>query len=50
MSSSLLTSAGEVLVRTRQESFAELARRIHALAMRGPATVALSGGSTPKAF
>lgn len=50
MSSSLLTSAGEVLVRTRDESFAELARRIHALAVRGPATVALSGGSTPKAF
>jgi 6-phosphogluconolactonase len=50
MSSSLLTSAGEVLVRTRDESFAELARRINALAAQGPATVALSGGSTPKAF
>ncbi len=50
MSSSLLTSAGEVLVRTRDESFAELARRINALAARGPASVALSGGSTPKAF
>jgi len=50
MSSSLLTSAGEVLVRTRDESFVELARRINALAARGPATVALSGGSTPKAF
>ena len=50
MSSSLLTSAGEVLIRTRDESFAELARRINALAARGPATVALSGGSTPKAF
>lgn len=50
MSSSLLTSAGEVLVRSRDESFAELARRINALAAKGPASVALSGGSTPKAF
>lgn len=50
MASSLLTSAGEVLIRSRDESFAELARRINALAARGPATVALSGGSTPKAF
>ena len=50
MASSLLTSAGEVLIRTREESFAELARRINALAARGPARVALSGGSTPKAF
>lgn len=50
MSSSLLTSAGEVLIRSRDESFAELARRINALAAKGPATVALSGGSTPKAF
>ncbi len=50
MASSLLTSAGEVLVRTREESFAELAHRINTLAARGPATVALSGGSTPKAF
>jgi len=50
MPSSLLTAAGEVLVRGREESFAELARRINALAEKGPATVALSGGSTPKAF
>ena len=48
--SDLLTSAGTVRVLTREESFAELARRINALAARGPASVGLSGGSTPKAF
>ena len=48
--SSLLTSAGTVEILTREESFAELARRINALAARGPASVGLSGGSTPKAF
>lgn len=48
--SSLLTSAGTVQVLTRDESFAELAAQINALAEKGPASVALSGGSTPKAF
>ena len=48
--SDLLTSAGTVEILTREESFAELARRINALAARGPASVGLSGGSTPKAF
>ena len=48
--SDLLTSAGTVRVLTREESFAELAARINALAARGPASVGLSGGSTPKAF
>lgn len=47
---SFQTAAGKVLVLTRDESFAELARRINALAARGPASVGLSGGSTPKAF
>ena len=47
---SLATSAGTVEILTREESFAELARRINALAARGPASVGLSGGSTPKAF
>jgi 6-phosphogluconolactonase len=47
---SLVTSAGTVRVLSREESFAELARRINALAARGPASVGLSGGSTPKAF
>ena len=42
--------AGQVLVHTREQSFAELARRINALAAKGPASVGLSGGSTPKAF
>ncbi|NBS05259.1 MAG: hypothetical protein EBS64_08725, partial [Verrucomicrobia bacterium] len=40
--SSLLTSAGTVQVLTRDESFAELAARINALAEKGPASVALS--------
>lgn len=44
------TSAGTVRVLTREESFAELAARINALAARGAASVGLSGGSTPKAF
>lgn len=44
------TMAGEVQVRTREEAFAELARRINALAAKGSASVGLSGGSTPKAF
>lgn len=48
--SDLATSAGTVRVLTREESFAELARRINALADQGPASVGLSGGSTPKAF
>jgi len=48
--SDLLTSAGTVRVLTREESFADLAARINALAARGPASVGLSGGSTPKAF
>lgn len=48
--SDILTAAGTVRVLTREESFAELARRINALAARGPASVGLSGGSTPKAF
>jgi len=47
---SLVTSAGTVRILTREESFAELAARINALAARGPASVGLSGGSTPKAF
>jgi 6-phosphogluconolactonase len=47
---SLVTSAGTVEILTREESFAELARRINELAARGPASVGLSGGSTPKAF
>jgi 6-phosphogluconolactonase len=48
--SDLLTSAGTVRVLTREESFADLAARINAHAARGPASVGLSGGSTPKAF
>ena len=48
--SDIATSAGTVRILTRDESFAELARRINDLAARGPATVGLSGGSTPKAF
>ena len=44
------TMAGVVQVHTREQSFAELARRINALAAKGPASVGLSGGSTPKAF
>jgi 6-phosphogluconolactonase len=48
--SDLVTSAGTVRVLTREESFADLAARINALAARGPASVGLSGGSTPKAF
>ena len=48
--SDLVTSAGTVRVLTREESFADLASRINALAARGPASVGLSGGSTPKAF
>ena len=48
--SDIATSAGTVRVLTREESFAELARRINDLAARGPASVGLSGGSTPKAF
>jgi 6-phosphogluconolactonase len=43
------TLAGEVHVSGRDDSFAELARRIAALPGPRP-TVALSGGSTPKAF
>ena len=50
MSDALSTLAGSVRVLTRDESFAELAQRINALAARGPASVGLSGGSTPKAF
>jgi 6-phosphogluconolactonase len=46
----IATSAGTVEILTREESFAELARRINDLAARGPASVGLSGGSTPKAF
>ena len=48
--SDIATSAGKVRVLSREESFAELARRINELAARGPASVGLSGGSTPKAF
>ena len=48
--SDIATSAGTVRVLGREESFAELARRINELAARGPASVGLSGGSTPKAF
>jgi len=48
--SDIATSAGTVRILTRDESFAELARRINDLAARGPASVGLSGGSTPKAF
>ncbi|MFM8549201.1 MAG: 6-phosphogluconolactonase [Verrucomicrobiota bacterium] len=48
--SDIATSAGKVRVLSREESFAELAARINALAVRGPASVGLSGGSTPKAF
>jgi 6-phosphogluconolactonase len=48
--SDIATSAGKVRVLSREESFAELARRINDLAARGPASVGLSGGSTPKAF
>ena len=48
--SDIATSAGTVRVLAREESFAELARRINGLAARGPASVGLSGGSTPKAF
>ncbi len=48
--SDIATSAGTVRVLTREESFAELARRINELASGGPASVGLSGGSTPKAF
>ena len=48
--SDIATSAGTVRVLSREESFAELARRINDLAARGPASVGLSGGSTPKAF
>lgn len=48
--SSLATSAGTVAILSREESFAELARRINDLAAHGPASVGLSGGSTPKAF
>ena len=48
--SDIATSAGQVRVLSREESFAELARRINDLASRGPASVGLSGGSTPKAF
>ena len=47
---SFSTAAGTVQVLTRDESFAELARRINQLAARGHASVGLSGGSTPKAF
>jgi 6-phosphogluconolactonase len=46
----IVTSAGTVSVLTREEAFTELAARINALAARGPASVGLSGGSTPKAF
>ncbi len=48
--SDLVTPAGTVRILTREESFAELARRINDLGARGPASVGLSGGSTPKAF
>ena len=48
--SDIATSAGQVRVLSREDSFAELARRINDLAARGPASVGLSGGSTPKAF
>ena len=48
--SDIATAAGTVRVLNREESFAELARRINDLAARGPASVGLSGGSTPKAF
>ena len=43
------TLAGTVLPLAREAAFAELAARINALAGGRP-TVALSGGSTPKAF
>ena len=46
----IVTSAGTVRVLTREEAFSDLAARINALAARGPASVGLSGGSTPKAF
>lgn len=45
----LSTLAGTVHVLEREAAFAELARRINALPGARP-TVALSGGSTPKAF
>lgn len=49
MSRALPTLAGTVHVLEKEAAFAELARRISALAGPRP-TVALSGGSTPKAF
>lgn len=46
----LSTPAGTVVVLPRDEAFAELVRRLESRAARGPFTVGLSGGSTPKAF
>lgn len=50
MTNRISTIAGEIQVLTTQDSFAELARRLNALAAQGESTVGLSGGSTPKAF
>ena len=50
MANRFSTVAGEVHVLSPNESFAELARRLNALAAQGESSVGLSGGSTPKAF
>jgi 6-phosphogluconolactonase len=50
MATSLTTAAGKVYVQTKEESFAFLAQRMNSLAEAGEGSVALSGGSTPKAF
>jgi 6-phosphogluconolactonase len=50
MTAPLTTPAGQVYIQTREESFAFLAQRLNQLAAAGPASIGLSGGSTPKAF
>ena len=50
MATVIPTSVGAVHILAREGAFAELAKRINALAAQGPASVGLSGGSTPKAF
>ena len=49
MSAPVPTLAGNVHVLAQEAAFAELARRINALPGAHP-SVAMSGGSTPKAF
>lgn len=44
------TLAGQMHVQTREASFQALVERMERLAAQGSCTVALSGGSTPKAF